>query len=151
MKKGKKGKIEIIILAVFLLCAVGLKIWQYHWPEGVVEIGGERLVVQIARTPYHHEKGLSGREDLGEYDGMLFIFNTPGRFSMVMREMDFDLDFIWFKDGQVVDIAPNALHTDPDRLWWPRVSVDSVLEVPAGWSLAHNIVIGDEIKFVQEY
>jgi uncharacterized membrane protein (UPF0127 family) len=145
MKEGKSGKFGLLVIGLFLICAIFLKIWQYHWPEGTIELAGERLSVLIARTPYHHQKGLSGREDMADFDGMMFVFSMPNRTPMIMRDMNFDLDFVWFRDGKVVDMATNVSHMDAESLWWPRTAVDMVLELPAGWVSGKDIKIGDDL------
>lgn len=116
---------------------------------------GEPLLVQIARTPYHHKKGLGGRESLGKYDGMLFIFQFSGRVGIVMRDMEFPIDIVWLNKGEVVDIAPNV-PIEPDvseeelTRYYPRKNADLALELPGGWMESHDLRIGDVLTVVGE-
>jgi hypothetical protein len=154
MKNTKLSKFNLVILALFALSVVGLKIWQYHWSEINIELKGEPLRVLVARTPYHHQKGLGGRESLGEYDGMLFIFDLPKRAGIVMRDMEFPIDIVWLEKGVVVDIAPNIQPQDvPEEelaVYYPRKEVNLVLELPAGWAGTHNLRIGDVLTVAEE-
>lgn len=152
--KKKIGKFNLIILAVFILSIVGLKIWQYHWPTEVLMLTDEPLLVQIAKTPYHHKKGLGGRNSMGKFDGMLFVFNSHYRVGIVMRDMEFPIDVVWLDNGVVVDIAPNIQPEDvPEEqlsTYFPRKNANLVLELPAGWTIEHGLRIGDELTAASE-
>ena len=150
MKKLKFTKFNLVIIVIFLVCAAGLKIWQYHWPDELLMLGDEPVLVQIAKTPYHHKKGLGGKEDLGKYDGMLFIFNGHRKIGIVMRGMNFPIDIVWLDKGTVVDMAPNVqVQPDVEEAdlipYYPRVEANLVLELPAGWVSEHDLKIGDEL------
>ncbi len=127
----------------------------YHTP---LQVGEHRLLVQIALTDAEHEQGLSGRQKLTAAEGMLFDFkNTPDiEPGFWMKDMNFDLDFIWIDQGRVVGITPNApapknisdaATTAQLPLYYPPAPVDAVLEVNAGWSKTHFIKTGDFVKF----
>lgn len=154
MKNTKLGKFNLIILAIFVVSTIGLKLWQYHWPTAVLMLKDEPLLVQVAKTPHHQEKGLSERESMGKYDGMLFIFNMPFRVGIVMRDMQFPIDIVWLDGSVVADIAPNVLPEDVSeerlRVYYPRKNVNLVLELPAGWAKDHDLKIGDELSVVSE-
>ncbi|MFA4831317.1 MAG: DUF192 domain-containing protein [Patescibacteria group bacterium] len=151
---SKLSKFNLIILALFAVSVVGLKIWQYHWSDAVVEIKGEQLRVLVAKTPYQQKKGLGKRDSLGEYQGMLFVFSLPGRIAMVMRDMKFPIDIVWLNGTKVIDIAPNVQTEDvPEEdlaVYYPRKAANLVLELPAGWAEEHDLRIGDVLTVVQE-
>lgn len=116
-----------------------------------VQVGAQQLLVQIAGTDELRQQGLSGREPLTDSQGMLFDFrNTtetdPGFW---MKDMKFNLDFIWINQGKVIGITADvpAPKTADDFLptYYPPSAVDMVLEVARGWSAAHGIKIGDEV------
>ncbi len=71
------------ILLFILLIAVwgGLKIYDYaYWPEMKIKIGSSpELKVLVAERPSHTYRGLSGRESLGDYQGMLFLFSKKSQ------------------------------------------------------------------------
>jgi uncharacterized protein len=115
-----------------------------------LQVGQQILRVQIMRSPAEMAQGLSGREPLTDEQGMLFDFGTPLRPGFWMKEMKFDLDFIWVYRQQIVDITPNVpapkSPSDPLPLYYPGSNVDEVLEVNAGWANAHKIKIGDKVS-----
>lgn len=150
VKKANMRK-HLMVLGVFILITIGVKIWQYRSPEEHnVTLKGEPLRVLIADTPLLRFKGLGGRESLGEYDGMLFLFPESARHGIVMRDMLFSIDVVWFSEGNVIDVAqrlPLATNVPEDQMrgYFPRVDADMVLELPAGWAADRELKIGDRL------
>ena len=118
-------------------------------------MAGERIEVMVAETGAEKFKGLSGREDMGEFDGMIFPYSKPSKYGVVMRGMLMPLDVVWFSNGEVVDIAPNLPPAEPGtsesqlRVYRPRVEADAFLELPAGWTEQYNLKIGDKLEVVE--
>lgn len=144
--------VHIIFLSAFLVSAIGLRIFQARGAADATEIvlAGVRLQVLVANTPLTSYKGLGGRESLGDYDGMLFTFPESSRHGIVMRDMRFSIDVVWFSEGKVVDIAPSlplelGVPEGDLRGYFPRGPADTVLELPAGWAAAHGLKIGDTL------
>lgn len=144
---------QIFFLMIFVLSFLALKVWEWHWPEGEVILKDQSLTVLLADNPKHRYQGLSGREDFGEYDGMLFILGDYSRPGFVMREMNFPIDIVWIRDQVVVDIAPR-LKPQPGvseadlQGYFPRTEANFVLELPAGWSEVQDLKIGDNFQFL---
>lgn len=88
---------------------------------------------------------MSGRQQLAENAGMLFVFDQPGRYAFWMRGMKFPLDFIWIKGDTVVGITEAVPVTQMDIK--PRQAIDKVLEVNNGFVVQHQIKIGDKVKY----
>ena len=153
---SEKPKIHVptsvkVVLIFFLLAVIGVQGLRFYWPSTDIVVGGHNLHVQVADNNYRHFKGLSGRETLKPYDGMLFIFPYSGQYGFVMRGMKFPLDIIWLEKGVVVDIAPNLLPEDgvpEDQLkrYVPRLPATMVLEVRGGWAAEKGIKIGDTLE-----
>ena len=72
-----------------------------------------------------------------------------------MKGMNFPLDFIFIRDGKVVDIIPNVqppLPNQPDSnlpVYEPTVSINMMLEVSAGFVAAHSIKLGDQVYLIK--
>lgn len=105
------------------------------------------LVVELAQNAKQWEKGLSGRTDLAEEDGMLFTFPQYHVPIFWMKDMSFPIDMIWISSGKVVDITLSAPVETSDRLptYSPRVPVNMVLETRAGWVEENGITLGDQL------
>lgn len=105
------------------------------------------LILELSKTAKQWEQGLSNRSDLGDVDGMLFIFPRYHVPIFWMKNMQFPIDMIWISDGRVVDITSNAPVATSDKLptYSPRTPINMVLETRAGWAEQNNITIGDNL------
>lgn len=107
------------------------------------------LIVEIARTPPRRAKGLSTRERI-EHDGLLLVWDAPGRHPIWMAEMRFALDLVWLDaSGRVVALLANVSPCDrqPCPLYEPPGTDRStaVLETPAGRATRYGITVGSSI------
>ena len=145
-----KQIIGIFVLVIFVLGVGYLKTREYFLPTAMIKIAGQTLKVELAQTPLAWKKGLSGRDNLKENRGMLFVFSETKRHAIWMKDMNFPIDIIWIKGGLVVDIMPEAPPAAPDDnnppVYLPREDAGGVLEVPAGFAEKYNLKIGDKIE-----
>jgi len=118
-----------------------------------VTIGDLKISADVAKNPIQRAKGLSGRTNLPQDEGMLFVFDREDRYAFWMKNVSIPLDFIWIsKDKEVLDITPNAQpepnkSEDQLRIYRPSIPVFYVLEVNAGLAKKYNIRIGDPVNF----
>ncbi len=132
-----------------------LKILDPALPAEIIVL----LRVKIADSPETQEKGLSGIKSLPKKEGMLFVFDSPDRYSFWMKGMNFSLDFIWISGNEIVEITKNVKPEDyqpilgsidqgkPPKMLVPGEKIDKVLEVNAGVADKFNIKAGDIIEF----
>ena len=154
--KLKIGKVPVstslkITGVLFIIALLGVQLYRFYWPSATISMGGNELRVQIADNTYRQHKGLGGRDSLGDYDGMLFIFPSQAKYAFVMRDTRFPIDIIWLSSGQVVDIAPSVqpepMASEADlKRYSPRKPANMVLETRAGWALEHGLKIGDQLQ-----
>lgn len=117
-------------------------------------IGEQTLSIEIARTQAEMEQGLSGRQTMTDNEGMLFDFSADksARYAPAfwMKDMKFPLDFIWIANDKVIGITADAPAPTSTQLnlplYPPPAPVNQVLEVNAGWSAAHKIKTGDQVR-----
>lgn len=107
--------------------------------------------VEIADTDEEKVRGLSGRENLTNSSGMLFIFEeniVPGFW---MNEMKFPIDIVWIdKNLRVVDIDKGLTPCENIVLcpsYYPAKPVRYVLEVNSGEVWYREIQVGDKVEF----
>jgi uncharacterized membrane protein (UPF0127 family) len=144
-------KFYAIIAVIIIVTALILRGWQYwegRLKHGTVKIGNAVIEVEVAKTLTAQERGLSGRENLNKNEGMLFVFPEKDFYSFWMKEMKFPIDIIWIADDRVADIAYNVptVATEFLKTYQPKEPVNFVLEVNAGFSLSHDIKVGDGVK-----
>jgi hypothetical protein len=151
LKKFFPALLALLVLGLAVWLALRLKIAA----PTKVSVGGKPLEVGIARTLAEKEKGLSEKPSLCPNCGLLFFFDQPGIYPFWMRKMRFDIDILWIKGSQVVDITYGARKPAKEEFDAPRtiyqsqVPIDKVLEVNAGWATAKGIKVGDEVKIQQ--
>ncbi len=157
MNKEKKSikAWHVVLLLILIAISVGYRIYGAFWTKATIKFGKQELHVLVADTPNHRFKGWSDKKDMGEYDGMLFVFPTSDRYGMVMRDMRFPLDIIWLYNNTIVDIAPNlppepGLPEEQLTVYKPRAEATLVLEVPAGFMERTGIKIGDRMEIIDK-
>lgn len=120
-----------------------------------IKIGSNMLKAEVASTSAERAKGLSGRPSIASDSGMLFVFDSPGKYQFWMKNMKFPIDMIFVSQGQVVDLlkdvpAPSPNQKDADLAHYqPVADIDMVLEVESGYVDKHNIVKGDSLSLVK--
>ena len=114
-----------------------------------LELGANKITVELARTQLAHYRGLSGRDKLCDDCGMLFVFPEPRKTAFVMRDMKFPLDMIGIREGKVVAIDENVQPENGTDLtvYQNKEVVDYVLEVNAGTVRRLVIKVGDKVDF----
>jgi hypothetical protein len=140
----------LAIIAVVIVSALALKIFERVPKYGVVVINNKEWRVEIANTTVKRIQGLSGRENFGDISGMLFDFSKFGKHGIWMKDMNFPIDIIWLNNGKIVDISPNASpELDTSFIFYPREDANYVLEFPANFAESNNLEIGSviEIKY----
>lgn len=138
-----------LILATVVM--TGVLRWQYAgFGSGEVRIDGNIIVeVDIAASDPTRERGLSGRESLGEDEGVLFLFAIPAQYTFWMKDMRFPIDALWIKDGAIVDISIDVQPPQPGQeipVFFPAVPAEAVLEVPAGFARRHGLKLGMPVE-----
>ncbi len=142
-----------IIIAAVIVGVVGLvsiphesKLESVEFPRGTIKVDGIPLEVQVADTEPRRVRGLMFQEQLPDDQGMIFVFDKPGSYSLWMLNMQFPLDMIWFDgNGKVIhiekDIPPckSALEIATCQSLVPDGEAKYVLEVTAGFIDSNNI------------
>lgn len=110
-----------------------------------VNIGREVFKLEVADTDESRGKGLSGYKRIGKNKGMIFIFPTPVRMSMVMTGMNFGLDFLFLdKDWRIKKIG--SLDKNSTDQIYPDEPCYLVIELPEGTINRLNIREGQYVK-----
>lgn len=121
--------------------------------QNYVEIvtGANQLVkvnVEIADTDVKRNTGLSYRKYLGDYDGMLFVFDKKSSTPFWMKAMEIPLDII-FIDEQSFIIDVKEAQAPCTTTYCPAIySLESykyVLEVNSGFCEKNNVAVGGSI------
>ena len=144
-------KTKLVICAA--AAAAAAFIWYSIQPQpqyGEATVGfkktGEVVQAFTPKNDVASTLGLGGRTVLPEDYGMLWRFPTPTKPMFTMHGMRLPLDFIWMKDGKIVEVTENV--PIGKELLKPSVDVTSVLEVNAGYTGKRGLKAGDEAEIM---
>ncbi|MBI2371317.1 MAG: DUF192 domain-containing protein [Deltaproteobacteria bacterium] len=157
MNAASGGEVQLGHGRIAVGLALFLGLWAASGPtavgatlkRGVVEIRGTAIEVEIVDTPEARARGLSGRDRLGSRQGMLFLFEEPDLHTFWMKDMRFALDFIWIREGRIVDLTQNVPPPRPGetlRTYTPGQRADTVLEMTAGSVRRLGLRVGDAVR-----
>ncbi len=145
------GPIRFRIFFLLVAAAVSGGFFYFYAPPSPVSdvyVSGQKIAVELANTPAKRIQGLSGRNALGQNEGMFFVFEKPDYYAFWMRDMNFKIDIIWIDENKkIVDIVKNATPESYPEKFSPQSPAQYVLEVNAGFADEHKINIGDLVKF----
>ncbi|EKD43810.1 MAG: hypothetical protein ACD_72C00108G0006 [uncultured bacterium] len=154
-KNQEAKKWQMYIIGLIIILTIFLKLYYtFYLPKLTIKVNDKTFNVLMANNMKTWEKGLGGRKNLGKYDGMLFVFPEIKQHVFIMRGMQFPIDIIWFKNGLIVDIAPN-ISPEPGKadeeftLYPARDASDRVLELSAGSVEKFNLKIGDKLEILR--
>jgi uncharacterized membrane protein (UPF0127 family) len=106
-----------------------------------------RFDLWIARERWQQRRGLMFVRDMPADAGMLFVYDSPARLSMWMKNTFIALDMLFIReDGRISSIVAD---TEPLSLRSVAATeaVSYVLELNAGVTAALGIVPGDRLVF----
>lgn len=117
----------------------------YNTNQSIILINTEVADDNLERT-----LGLSGRRELGEYNGMLFVFDVEGGYPFWMKDMYIPIDMIFIDSkGFIVDIHDNLQPCKSN--YCPNIVAAKpfkyVLEVNAGFVNTNMITEGNSVIF----
>ena len=147
-KDSIKSFFLIVIFLIFGFFVVHQPVKDFNNIK-YVEIAGQRVGVDLATNSVTQELGLSGRNELKENEGMLFVFDKIDKYTFWMKDMNFPIDMIWLsQDQKIVYIKKDARPELYPEKYTPNDNAKYVLEVTSGFSDKNNLKIGDSVKFV---
>lgn len=151
---------KVVIVLVLFILVIGFGYYYNSFNTDINEVRSVNQVcfddktekcfnVEIAESDEERQKGLMFREELSEDSGMLFIFDSEGKYGFWMKNTPIHLDIIWINsDLEVVYIAEAVpCSEDPCEIYEPGEDALYVLEVNSGVMDEIGVEIGDRVKF----
>lgn len=110
------------------------------------DFGEVRFSVDVADDASERAQGLMFVEEMGTFEGMLFVFEAPQTASFWMRNTLIPLDMVFIgADGVVDHIHENAVPLDETPIFGGD-DIQYVLEVNGGLSARLGLSVGDEVQ-----
>jgi uncharacterized membrane protein (UPF0127 family) len=118
----------------------------------IIELGGMSLNVEVADTPTLRQRGLSGRAELSDGTGMLFVYEKPQIATFWMKGVTIPLSVGFFDSDQTliqwIDMV--AVGSSPYPKYKSHSPVLYALEVPMGWFRTNKIRPGMQFHWTQK-
>jgi uncharacterized membrane protein (UPF0127 family) len=119
---------------------------QPRLPTLDVLMGNVQAVVEIAITASEQTTGMMFRTELGENEGMLFVFKESGQASFWMINCSIPLSVAYINpEGMIVEIYPLIPH-DTSSVKSVSRDVKYAIEMSRDWFLKNNVRIGMEAR-----
>lgn len=138
------------LIPVFIAGCQG-KSWQDS-DRAEVLLGNQKIILEVATSPTKREAGLSGRKELSEIEGMLFVFETKDYHSFWMKETFFPLDIVWLDGETIVDLKTMEVEKDPSNpqnIYRPGTKADKAIEFKKGIIEKFNLKKGEKLKITR--
>lgn len=142
-----------LVIGVAIIILFFILYYSYRPLIPKLQINNQVFTTELAITDAEKQQGLSGRTELKQNHGMLFVYQSKGRYSFWMHDMLIPLDFIWIDNNRIVDLDE---HVEPPTVTGrvmtiePNEPVDRVFEVPSGTIQKYNIKVGDTVTYLRK-
>ena len=151
-----------VTIAAVIIGVIGMlslpsdsKLESVEFPRGTIKVDEVPVEVQIADTEPRRVRGLMFQDQLPYDQGMIFVFDEPGLYSLWMLNMQFHLDMIWFdENGKVVHIEKDVppceavLEIATCQSIVPDGEAKYVLEVTSGFVEKFNITDKSNLEII---
>ncbi|HZN58530.1 MAG TPA: DUF192 domain-containing protein [Planctomycetota bacterium] len=112
------------------------------WDRVGLDVGGKKLVVEVASDGPSRRLGLMNRPSLPENEGMLFIFPHTAQQSFWMKNTLIPLSIAFIDDsGKILEI--HDMKAKDETSTWSKNGVRYALEVNQGWFDRNQVKVGD--------
>ncbi|HRH26504.1 MAG TPA: DUF192 domain-containing protein [Candidatus Paceibacterota bacterium] len=159
------SRLQILVLSILILLVVAAAIVFALYPtksisykntvdeslvrnDSSIQFGSQIISVRYAETFEDRALGYSGTQHIPMNEGLVFVFEAPGRWSMWMKDMLVPLDIVWLDEtGKVVHVETGvAPETYPEQAFTPNADARYVIEVASGTVASSGLMVGDIVK-----
>ncbi len=149
---GLSSKVSLgllLLLAIMQAAASELPKWAV-----AVMPSGDEFNVEVARTAEERARGYMFREHVGPKEGMLFLFDRPGRHGFWMKNCKVSLDIIWLDENWSIAHIAHDQPPCPDAGDCPSIvpmkAGRYVLEIAAGGARKQKLELGQRLVILSE-
>ncbi|MBB3102375.1 DUF192 domain-containing protein [Azomonas macrocytogenes] len=114
-------------------------------PSETLRFGQHALPVEVAASMAERRRGLMGRSELPEGQGMLFIFPTAGKKCMWMKNTEMPLSTA-FIDAQGYILNVDQMQAESQDIHCSDGIASYAVEVNQGWFEKRGVRAGDQVS-----
>ncbi|PIN99755.1 hypothetical protein COT72_04950 [archaeon CG10_big_fil_rev_8_21_14_0_10_43_11] len=138
-----KHKTSILTLTVlFMLGCTSISTTQ-----PTVTIANHTFYVDLAKSAFEKNTGLSNRYTLAQDWGMLFVYEEEQQVRYWMKDMRFPLDIMWLDENRTITHLVENAPACKTACQIYDANATYILEVNAGIIQALNVSTGDMVMF----
>lgn len=112
-----------------------------------VGIGKNHYALEVSDTEEKRIKGLSGRDDLEQGTGMIFVYPQAGNECIWMKDMHFSLDILWLNEAKKVTKIERSVSPGTYPRSFCAGGTQYVIELQAGEAVKAGVKVGQQIDF----
>jgi len=125
-----------------------LALAQQKLPIKKYSAGMHVIQAEMATTEAQREVGLMNRKEMGQNEGMMFVFDRPARQCMWMKNTLMPLS-VAFIDGNDVILNVEEMQPQSEQIHCASKPALKALEMNAGWFKRKNIKPGSKIELLK--
>ncbi len=148
MTKAAARLVVLALVAVASTARLAAAPGSNDWAVAILPSGAE-FSLEIADDPAKRQRGYMFRDEVGPHEGMIFVFDRPGRHTIWMKNCRVPLDIVWLDASfRVVYVAyeqPPCPADGPCIPIAPPEPAAYVLELAGGVARGEGLVPGDAI------
>jgi uncharacterized membrane protein (UPF0127 family) len=119
---------------------------QPKLPTVKLWLGAKEVQAEIASTTVQIATGMMFRKEMGEDEGMLFVFLRPHRTAFYMRNTYVPLTCAYIDPEGTILETHDMRPLDETQIEAKSDQVQYVLEMKQGWFARNNITVGTVIR-----
>ena len=142
------GKIAAVWFLMISLLLSGCDLLDDRDPEPEsfeIPIANQVATIELALTISERQRGLQKRLELGENEGMIFLYERPERASFWMKNTQIPLDIGFFSGDGVLREVHQMLPNVEVPVQSFRDDIVIALEMNKGWFVSRGIKPGDTL------
>lgn len=148
----KIGLLSVIlacfVVAIFVAGKSNKSCTEAYLSDKTISNGEYTINAELADTPDSRQTGLSGRDCIDDFKGMLFVFDSPDLHGIWMKDMKFPIDIIWLDSNKkIVHIETSVKPDSFPKVFYPSSLSSYVLEVQSGASDRSQIYVGQQLTW----
>jgi len=136
-------RLILLICCCFLIPAEGCADTK---AQTTVHIAGSRYTFELAASPEARKRGLMHRKEMGEADGMLFVYPAERRLCFYMKNTLIPLDIAFINEsGRIAEIR--SMQPMDETPVCSGTKAKYALEVRRGFFDRRSITVGEKLEF----
>jgi uncharacterized membrane protein (UPF0127 family) len=124
---------------------------KINFEKKYIKIGNKRLKVEVAKTFQQQQQGLMHRTELGENEGMIFVFDSEDYRSFWMKNTLIDLSIGYFNKNfelvEVIDMKATTIMDVNPPSYPTSKKAQYAVEVNKGWFTKNKIKLGHKLNW----